>query len=97
MARWWPEQIDAAAKSQLLRAFRECLVDDWEQWDEVDGCHCAEHRADLRRDLYLGVDLGLDVEDLLTIRDYPEEGSGSAYEEMRPETTRTVRLTRPNG
>jgi hypothetical protein len=89
------EEIPPLVQVELLKAFRYWLAEEWEAWEDPDGCHCKDHRESLRWNLYAGLELGLDVEELLTIRDYPVEGAGSAYEDVRPEVEPRVRLTRP--
>jgi hypothetical protein len=96
VVKWWREEVDAGHKSYLLRLFKKLVVEEWEDWNHPDGCHCDDHRRSLQRDLYLGIDLGIELSRFLSIRDYPNAGSGSAYEEMRPEESKKVVLPRPS-
>ncbi|WP_394834897.1 hypothetical protein LVJ94_51205 [Pendulispora rubella] len=54
------------------------VVEAWETWEDVDGRHTAHELERLSDDLFTALDLGLDVDALLTITDYPIE-SDSPY------------------
>jgi len=98
---WSPGEIETASKQQLLSAYRELLVDAWETWEDVDGSHTANDLEELKADLFTGLDLGLDIDDLLTITDYPLDAAQPHYvHDMRAyspppaSVDRKVRLTR---
>jgi hypothetical protein len=101
IAGWSIVAIDASSLQQLLGAYRDVLVDEWEAWQDVDGNHTARALAELRTDLFVGADLGLDIDALLTVTDFPLEPEGPHYvHDMkayspRPEApARTRRLAR---
>jgi hypothetical protein len=76
---WSVAEVDAATRLNLLSAYRELLVEAWETWEDADGSHTAEDLEALKADLFAGLDLGLDVDDLLTITDYPIEPQQPHY------------------
>jgi hypothetical protein len=97
IVRFWCEDIPASARAAILEAFRVFLEEEWEHWDHPDRSHTADDRRELAWNIYLGHELGLDVEKLLNVRDYRDEDSATAYEDLRPEVDRWVRLRRPKG
>lgn len=95
--------LDASEVQQLLAGYRELLVAQWESWEDVDSEHTASALEQLRTDVFIGLDLGLDVEALLTITAFPLESPGPrSVHDMRafaprPEApAETIRLTRPS-
>ena len=101
VASWSPREIETTSREELLSAYRELLVDAWETWEGVDGSHTAEDLDVLKAALFTGLDLGLDVDDLLTITDYPLDAAQPhyvhdirAYSPLPASIDRRVRLTR---
>jgi hypothetical protein len=101
IAGWSIAAIDASSLQQLLSAYRDVLVDEWEAWEDVDGDHTARALEELRTDLFVGADLGLDIDALLTVTDFPLEPEGPHYvHDMkayapRPDApAKTIRLAR---
>jgi len=98
---WSVAAIDAATLQQLLTAYRQLLVEEWEAWEDVDGVHTARALEELKTDLFVGADLGLDIDALLTVTAFPLEPEGPYYVHdikalsPRPDApTKTMRLTR---
>ena len=98
---WSIAAIEAATLQQLLTAYRELLVEEWETWEDVDGKHTAHALEELKTDLFVGADLGLDVDALLTVTAFPLEPEGPSYVHdikalsPRPDApANTIRLTR---
>lgn len=91
---WRAAPIPGDSEVLLRKAFFEQVVQEWESWNDPDGCHCADCRRLLSETVFLGVDLGLAVKKYLEIRDYPVEPAGTAYTEARAPVTRMTTLTR---
>jgi hypothetical protein len=98
---WSIGEIDAASRLRLLAAYRDLLADAWETWEDADSLHTSEQLRRLKTDLFVGLDLGLDVDELLTITDYPIDPPQShhvhdmrAFGPLPASIDRKVRLTR---
>jgi hypothetical protein len=70
---WSAGDIEAASRDQLLSSLHDSIVRTWDAWESVDRPHTADDLAHLQEEIALGLELGLDVDRLLTVTDYQLE------------------------